>query len=64
MKNRDIIRRMGVAIFTLSLLCGCSHVERWDATHEREYSLQYKEGGGSVSVTVRPWSNDGKAVLR
>ncbi len=68
MESRDIIKLMAisaasaVAIFIASLFAGCAQVQQWDASHEREYRAEYRDGGGSVSMTVRPY--DGKGALR
>lgn len=40
------------------LLTACAPVEQWARTHERTYSAAYAPGGGSVSMTVRPWNPD------
>lgn len=52
------LRLLALASLAAVALPGCAAAGRWAATHEREYRAEYREGGGAVSMTVRPWNPD------
>lgn len=48
-----------LAAVVLLVVCmafaGCAGAEAWARSHEREYRVEYRDGGGSASMTVRPY---------